>query len=164
MWSLTCLPVRQVYRTGTHYSLVYIWENTRKGWNLSRILDHNKCFFFVGNATKTVPFLLGYFSVWSPIELFIEFSLALPHQLPKYLRWLSRGWWVSGPTVQDIVCLSLFPEYYSTLAASAQIILFLELLKFPKTNFSKNKFLWRKLKNLLKYSGIFDFSKWNLPF
>jgi hypothetical protein len=102
--------------------------------------------------------------VWSPIELFIEFSLALPDQLPKYIRCLSHGWWVCGPTVQDIVCSSLFSEYYSTLAASAQIILFLELLKVSKTNFSKNKFLWRKLKDLLKYSGIFDFSKWNLPF
>jgi hypothetical protein len=86
--------------------------------------------------------------VWSPIELFIGFSLALPDQLPKYLRCLSHGWWVCGHTVQDIVCLSLFSEYYSTLAASAQIILFLELLKFPKTNFSKNNLLWRKLKNL----------------
>jgi hypothetical protein len=33
----------------------------------------------------------------------------------------------------------------------AEIILFLEMLKFSK----KNKILWRKIKNILEYSEIF---------
>jgi len=42
-------------------------------------------------------------------------------------------------------------DYCSTLAASKLIILFLQMLKFSKILFLKNNFLWRKVKNLLKY-------------
>ncbi len=52
-------------------------------------------------------------------------------------------------------------DYGSTLAASKLIILFLEILKFSKMLFLKNNFLWKKVKNLLKYF-IFNMKSSNL--
>jgi hypothetical protein len=49
------------------------------------------------------------------------------------------------------------------LASSTLIILTSENFQFSKNIFySMNKMFWKKIKNLLKYSEIFYFSKWNL--
>jgi len=45
---------------------------------------------------------------------------------------------------------------------SAQIILFLEMLKFSKKNFLKEILFLRDNEESLKYFGMFYFSNWNL--
>ncbi len=71
----------------------------------------------------------------------------------KIFFWI-LGIQASSPRCPQVPMPPHMPEmkdYCSTLAASKLIILFLQMLKFSKIHFLKNNFLWRKVKNLLKY-------------
>jgi len=95
---------------------------------------------------------------WTPFSHWIggnisEISSPRPQSSGKIFFWI-LGIQASSPSCPQVPMPPHKPEikdYGSTLVVSKLIILFLEILKFSKILFLKNNFLWRKVKNLLKY-------------
>jgi len=109
--------------------------------DLPRLFNSFNC-YFSSCIGRTDPIITGQ---WGPL-----------HYLYPNTRSGASCCWILD------LCGGSFLHHSSTLAAWTLIAFLLEMLKFSKVLFSKNKILWRKLKSPLEwYSGIFYFATWN---